>query len=91
MIEFLYIFAKTVSLIIDLVFIAMMARVIIPFFLDVEESRVYALAFFISEPFVAPVRYVMIKMNWGQDSPIDWAFFMTYMILWLLQSLLPTI
>ena len=91
MIEFLYIFAKTVSVIIELVFFAMMIRVIMPFFFDIEESRVYALAYYISEPFVAPVRFVMVKMNWGQDSPIDWAFFMAYMILWVLQSLLPAI
>ena len=89
--EFLYIFAKTVSVIIELVSIAMMVRAIMPFFFDVEESRVYALVYCISEPFVAPVRYVMVKMNWAQDSPIDWAFFMTYLILWLLQMFLPAI
>ena len=89
--EFLFIFAKTVSVIIELVTIAMMLRAVLPFFLNVEESRFYALTYCISEPFVAPVRYFMVKMNWGQNSPIDWSFFVTYLLLWLLQSFLPVI
>ena len=91
MITFLYIFAKTVQIIISTVSIAMMIRAILPFFLDIEQSRVYALCCIISEPFIIPVRYVMVKLNIGQDSPIDWAFFATYLILWLLESLLPAI
>lgn len=91
MITFLYIFAKTVQIIISTVSIAMMIRAILPFFLDIEQSRVYALCYIISEPFIIPVRYVMVKLNIGQDSPIDWAFFATYLILWLLESLLPAI
>ena len=88
---FLYIFAKTIQIILGLVSFAMLVRVILPFFTDAENNRFYILACCISEPFIAPVRYVMVKLNIGQDSPIDWSFFATYLILWLLEALLPAI
>ena len=91
MISFVYIFAKTVQIIISVVSFSMLIRAIMPFFFDVEGNRFYALACVISEPFIAPVRFVMVKLNIGQNSPIDWSFFATYLILWLLQSMLPAI
>ncbi|MBQ8582988.1 MAG: YggT family protein [Clostridia bacterium] len=91
MLSILYIFAKTVQVIISVVSFAMLLRAILPFFLNVEESRVFALCCLISEPFVAPVRFVMVKLNIGQGSPIDWSFFVTYLLLWLLESFLPVI
>ena len=69
----------------------MLLRMILPFFLEPEESRIYALTFCISEPFIAPVRMIMVRLNIGQDSPIDWSFFATYLILMVLQMMLPVI
>ena len=91
MIDVLFIFAKTVSLLLEAVSLAMLVRMILPFFFEPEESRIYALTFCISEPFIAPVRMIMAKMNIGQNSPIDWSFFATYFILMLLQTFLPVI
>jgi len=88
---FIEIFAKTIALILQVVSISMLLRMILPFFLDVEESRIYALTCCISEPFVAPIRMIMVKLNIGQNSPIDWAFFVTYLVLWILKAILPTI
>ncbi len=88
---FFEIFARTVSIVLELVSLSMMLRMLLPFFMDVEESRFYNLTYCISEPFVAPVRMIMVKMNIGQDSPIDWAFFATYIILWVLDMFLPVL
>ncbi len=88
---FIEIFARTVAIILELVSISMLLRMILPFFLDAEESRFYALTYCISEPFVAPVRMILVKLNIGQNSPIDWAFFATYMIIWVLQTFLPVL
>ncbi len=87
----LYIFAKTVQIIISLVSFSMMIRMLLPIFTDVEENRFYLLSCYISEPFILPVRYVMVKFNIGQDSPIDWAFFTTYLLLGMLEIMLPII
>ena len=69
----------------------MIIRMLLPFFFDAEENKIYALACCISEPFIAPVRFVMVKFNIGQDSPIDWSFFATYIIIWILGAFLPVI
>ena len=87
----LFIFAKSVQLLLALVSLAMMVRALMPFFFDVEESKIYLIACFISEPLIAPVRLIMAKLNIGQSSPVDWAFFVTYLIVWILQTILPVI
>lgn len=88
---FLEIFARTVSLILQVVSFSMLLRMLLPLFIDAEESRFYALTCYISEPFIAPIRLIMVKLNVGQNSPIDWAFFVTYFVLWILELILPVL
>lgn len=89
--EIFFIFAKTVSIVIDVVSIAMLVQVILQFFVDTTQNRIYILACFITEPFIAPVRLIMARLNILQDSPIDWAFFVTSVLLALIGSILPPI
>ena len=89
--EFFYIIAKTVAIVLEVVSFAMLVRMILPFFVDPMESRIYFISSFITEPFIAPVRAVMVRLNIGQDSPIDWAFSITYILIWLIGGLLPPI
>ena len=86
-----YIFAKTIATILGLVSLAMMVRMFLPIFTEPEDNKLFALCCLISEPFIVPIRFLMVKLNIGQDSPIDWAFFATYLVLWLLRSILPSI
>ena len=69
----------------------MLVRMILPFFVNPEENKIYLLTCYISEPFIAPVRAVMARLGVGQNSPIDWSFFATYIILWMLDLVLPVI
>ena len=75
----------------DVVSFTMIIRMLLPFFTDPMESRIYAISCFVTEPFILPVRAFMVKFNIGQDSPIDWAFSITYILIWLISSLLPAI
>jgi uncharacterized protein YggT (Ycf19 family) len=86
-----YFLAKCVQILLDIVSLSMMLRAIMPIFADVEESGFYALTVAITEPFVAPVRFLFAKLNIGQDTPMDMAFFATYIILWVLGIFLPVI
>ena len=79
------------SLTLDVVSFGMIARMLLPFFVDPEESRVYAISCYLTEPFIAPVRAIMVRLNIGQDSPIDWAFSVTYLIIFLLGMFRPAI
>ena len=86
-----FILAKIIRICLDLTSLAMMVRMLLPLFTDAEDSKINEICCYISEPFVAPVRAVMYKMNIGQSSPIDWGFFVAYFILWILRSFLPEI
>ena len=35
----------------------------------------------ITEPFIVPVRALFEKMNWLQNSPIDFSFLVTYLLI----------
>lgn len=89
--DFFYIIAKTVAIALEVVSFAMIVRMILPFFVDPMESRIYLVSSYITEPFIAPVRALLVMLNIGQDSPIDWAFSITYILIWLLSGLLPAI
>lgn len=89
--EILYILAKTVSITLDIVSVTMLLRMLLSFFVDPMENRLYAVTCFITEPFIMPVRALMFQFDIAQDSPIDWAFSITYMLIWLLGSILPAI
>lgn len=88
---FLYFTAKLIALTLDAVTICMLARVLVPLFADVEESRFYAFLCVVTEPFIMPIRFLLVKFNILQDSPIDWSFSITYILIILVQQLLPAI
>ena len=69
----------------------MMLRMIISLFTDPRENKLYMITCFITEPFIIPVRAFMVRFNIGQDTPIDLAFFVTSILLWLVQVFLPAI
>ena len=91
MLIILYIFAKTIQIILGLVTFCMFIRVILPIFVEPENSRVYFFVCMVTEPFVIPVRAIMAKFNIGQNSIIDWAFFVSYALLGFIKMLLPSI
>ncbi len=86
-----YILAKSVSVAIDVISLSMMVRAFLPLFADVEESSLYMLSVAITEPFVAPIRFVMERLGIGLNTPIDMGFLASYIILCILDLLLPAI
>lgn len=91
MISLLYFVAKVVSLTLSAVTTCMLVRALLPLFADVEENRFYALLCVVTEPFIAPIRFLLVKFNLLQDSPIDWSFSITYLLIVIVQTVLPTI
>ncbi len=87
----LILFARIIGITLDAVTFAMFIRMLMPLFTETEGSRVYAFVTLISEPFIVPVRFLMVKFNWLQDSPIDWSFTLSYMIIVFVRMLLPVI
>ncbi len=75
----------------EVVSVCMIVRMLLPLFFDVDGNRFFGMITALTELFVAPVRALLIKFNIGQNSPVDWGFFATYLIIWILQLFLPTI
>lgn len=87
----LYILAKIVAIYLTLASYAMLGRVILQFFVVPEESKLFALLFFISEPIILPFRVLFEKLKIGQGVPIDIPFFAGYISVTFLQIFLPVI
>ena len=87
----LYLLAKLVEITLSLVSLTMVLRMLLPLFGMDEDNKFYILCCFVSEPFVVPVRYVLAKLNIGQNSPLDFSFMLAYLVICLIRLFLPVI
>ena len=87
----LIVIAKTVSLMISVIMTAMLLRMICSFIPSLTETRFFTLLLYLTEPVILPVRFVMYKLNIGQDLPIDLSFTIAYFLLMFVEMLLPVI
>ena len=67
--------------------VAMLIRAVLSWFVMGDGGRFVNFIYAITEPFIAPVRAFLEKMNWLQNSPIDFSFMVTYLIIFLLMFL----
>lgn len=88
---FLYIFARFLGILLDAVSLCMIVRMFLPLFTNAEDSKFYMFLAFITEPFIIPVRFIFEKLNFLQDTPIDWAFTASYLIITLVRFMLPVL
>ena len=69
----------------------MLVRMIMSFFPSLEGGKVGAFVIVVTEPFIIPVRAWLYRLNIGQDSPIDWAFSLTYILIYIVRLFLPVV
>ena len=82
-----YIFAKTVSMFLFAVTICMFGRAIRSWFAG-DETTVDRFLYTITEPFVFPFRRILERSELAASSPIDIAFFIAMMVVYLAFSIL---
>ncbi len=87
----IYIIAKTVDLILSLLQILMLIRAVISWLPIDEDSRFVEFIYAATEPVIAPVRALLSRFEGIENSPIDISFFITFMLLSVLQIILPTL
>ena len=61
--------------------IAMLIRAILSWFPIGEDNPIVLFVTMLTEPIVAPVRALFERMNWFQNIPIDISFFVAYLLL----------
>ena len=86
-----YVLAKTVALYLGLCMYLMLARAILSWFVVPEESRLYMLCAFLTEPVILPFRLLFGWLGIGVGMPIDLAYLASVLALTLINSLLPVI
>ena len=79
----LYVLQSFTRIVLSVVYFSFLIRVLLSWLMD-EESKIENFAIFITEPFIMPVRALMVKFNILQDSPIDFSTWFTSIILMLL-------
>ena len=87
----LVVIAKIVSLLLSIVSTAMFVRAICSFIPPVTETRFFTFLLVITEPVVMPARFLLYKLNIGQQLPIDLSFTIAYFLLIFIEMLLPAL
>ena len=87
----LYILAKTVSIYLSLVTITMLGRMLIQLFTGSDGGVLFAICYYVSEPFIVPFRILFAKLNIGQSSPLDMSFLASSVGVMVLRLALPAI
>ncbi len=83
----LYIVSAVVVIFLWAIQTAMFLRAILSWF--PIENKFIDFLHGVTEPFIYPVRRLLERLNWFQDSPIDFSFTITWILLSLLLILLP--
>jgi len=83
----LYLVSGTVSVLLSILELCMLARAILNWFPLGESSLVYFLHT-ITEPVIYPVRILLERLGLFQGLPIDMSFFFTFILISILKMLL---
>ncbi len=87
----LYVIARTAQLLLGLVELAMFLRAILSWFIADEDNRFMIFLFAVTEPFILPIRVICSRFRALNESPIDISFFIAFLVISLLNSLLPVL
>ncbi len=73
-----------------LIELAMVIRAIFSW-LPIEPNGFIDFLYAVTEPFIAPIRALFVKMNWFQQLPIDISFLVSYILISIACTILPMI
>ena len=85
---FMALFTGTVRALLFFVEICFLIRAVLSWFPIREDHPILLLVAMITEPIVAPVRALLDRLGWFRNLPIDMSFFVAYLLLILVESLL---
>ena len=88
---FLVLTVNFVDLILTAVLFAMLIRALLSIFMMGEESKFAMILYYFTEPFIIPVRMLLQKLNLFQGTPLDMSFFLTSILLAMMQTVLAEI
>ncbi len=88
---FLVLTVNFVDILLGAVLFAMLIRAVLSIFMMGEESKLSLLLYYFTEPFILPVRKLLERLGLFQGTPLDISFFLTTLLLGMLQVILGSI
>ena len=85
--EPIYVLVNFVLIFTEIISFAMMIRAILSWLTD-GTGKFFQFLYVITEPAIMPIRRLLVKRNWLQNSPIDFSFTLTFFALMLIEALL---
>ena len=85
--EPIYVLVNFVLFFIEILTFAMLIRAILSWVSD-GTSKLSRFLYVLTEPAIMPVRKLLFKMNWLQNSPIDFSFTITCFVLLFIEMIL---
>ncbi len=85
--EPIYVLVNFVLIFIEVITFAMLIRAVLSWFTD-GSGKFTQFLYVLTEPAIMPIRKLLVKMNWLQNSPIDFSFMLTYLALMIIQLIL---
>ncbi len=71
--------------------LALFIRAVLSWIPSLDRSRFGDIVYAITEPILAPIRALLDRFSWAQNSPIDLSFLAAVILLMLLQSMLSSV
>lgn len=88
MYHILYVVGTTVRVIVYLLQFLMLARAILSWLPLDEDNPIENFLYMVTEPVIAPVRALIEHFGWFEGLPIDMSFFITFILLSVIQIFL---
>ena len=89
MIQFIYVITHLVSIFLTILQFLMMLRAIMSWLPMDEDSKFANFIYMVTEPVIVPVRMLLDRLEWTHELPIDISFLAAFMLLSIIQMLLP--
>lgn len=83
-----FVVAKTTLVLLEVLQFAMLVRAILSWLPLDDGNKIESFVFALTEPIIYPVRVLLSRFSSIQAMPIDFSFFITYIILIVLSTLL---
>ncbi len=83
-----YVLTATVSYLITAIQFLMFARAILSWLPIDEDNSIVNFLYAVTEPVIMPVRSVIERFGWFEGMPIDMSFFITFLLLSILEVML---
>ncbi len=81
----------SLSILLSLLELCFFLRAILSFLNPEEEGFFAGILYVLTEPVLLPIRALFERLRFGENSPIDLSFFAGFLLLTLLNTLLPII